>query len=82
MSKHLQIKTLATTLFVMAAVAVFGENRDPVQTFYVPLPEAEVLQALSTIAGGNSNPQPSAPMYSYVSISIFMDDTVIYYDQH
>ena len=70
----------------MTARAADGEilqsaNRPPVQTFYAPLPETSVLQALQSIHGGANWSRPSSPLYSYTSISVFVDGTVIYYDQ-
>ncbi len=79
-----------TTLFALTAtvraagdfeVIERGTNRPPVQTFYVPMPETDLLKVYKTIAGGSTSSTPGDPMYSYTSIAVFMDNTVVYYDQ-
>ena len=58
----------------------------PVQTFYVPFPETEVLSALETIVPPNNScgttggTVPGNPINSITSISISQDDTIVYYD--
>ena len=69
-----------------AKTSEYGTNRAPIQVFYTPLPEEHVYDALRSIWGdyktGTSKfGAPSSPMESYVSIAIFLDNTVIYYDQ-
>ncbi len=64
----------------------YGTNLAPVQVFYVPLPEEHVHGALRSIWGdykpGTSRfGAPESPMESYVYLAIFLDNTVIYYDQ-
>ena len=56
-------------------------NRPPVQTFYLPIPEEDLLQTLTSIHGGASWTLPAEPIESYNSIVVFVDGTVIYYDQ-
>ena len=56
-------------------------NRPPVQTFYRPIPEEDLLQTLTSIHGGASWTLPAEPIESYNSIVVFVDGTVIYYDQ-
>ena len=83
--------TVAAPLAALAADAVpveseYGTNRAPIQVFYTPLPEEHAYDALRSIWGdyktGTSKfGAPSSPMESYVSIAIFLDNTVIYYDQ-
>jgi len=54
-------------------------NPVPVQFFYVPLPEDQILQALQTT---NTNGSASTnPVQTYISIAAIADNTVIYYDQ-
>src|SRR3954470_8808372 len=48
----------------------------PVQTYYLPVPAAQVYQALSTIHTG-----PKPAVSTYTSISVSQDRTHIYYDQ-
>jgi len=51
----------------------------PIQFFYVPLPEEQILQSLQTL---NTNGTSSVnPVQTYISISSIADNTVIYYDQ-
>ncbi len=50
-------------------------NPDPVQTFYVTLPEGDALSVLSTI---NSN--AVTPTYTYFSVAVAADGTWVYYD--
>ena len=64
----------------------YGTNRAPVQVFYVPLPEEHVHSALRSIWGNYKTGTslfgaPESPMESYVSLAVFLDNTVIYYDQ-
>jgi hypothetical protein len=47
-----------------------------VQTYYLPLPEDQVLYVLDAI-----NTAAVSPTYSYISITIVANNTVIYYDQ-
>ena len=57
----------------------------PVQHFYVPLPEDQVLHALRAIYPGNDvctafGPNVANPINTYISISALSDNTIIYYD--
>ena len=56
-------------------------NRPPIQTFYLPIPEEDLLQTLTSIHGGASWTLPAEPVESYNSIVVFVDGTIIYYDQ-
>lgn len=56
-----------------------------VSEFLIPFPEDQVLTALETIFPSVANcnfdvPVPTAPIYSYVSVSAFLDGTIIFYD--
>ncbi|WP_287463411.1 hypothetical protein, partial [Accumulibacter sp.] len=62
----------ATTTFTDSA------NPAPVQLFYVPFPEDQLLAGLQSISG---NTTPTNPMQTYVSIAASSNDTMIYYDQ-
>lgn len=54
----------------------------PVQTFYVPVPEDQRLQAMEAIAGGRTGDYaPRDPIHSILSIAVFANDTQIHYDQ-
>lgn len=50
-------------------------NPDPVQTFYVTLPEGDALTVLSAIHSA-----AVSPTYTYFSIAVAADDTWVYYD--
>lgn len=72
-------------LFLSASAAPAAANPPPVQTFYIPFPEDQVLQSLRSIypgptACGQPSPLPANPVQTYVSISIISDGTIIYYD--
>ena len=64
------------------AMAAGTAGDPPVQFFYVPFPEAQLLLGLQTIASGGSGATPADPMQTYISIAAVANDTVIYYDQH
>jgi len=60
----------------------------PSQTYYVPVPEDQALAALQTLYPGHEicgdtptgNESPAAPVYTYLSISVIADGTVVTYD--
>ncbi|MBY0280140.1 hypothetical protein K2Z84_32810 [Candidatus Binatia bacterium] len=56
-------------------------NPTPVQLFYVPFPEDQLLQGLQAIESGGSGSTPTNPVTTYVSIAVVADGTVLYYDQ-
>lgn len=79
----------AAGLIVFAvALALFGNvdiaqtqtpaNPAPVQTFYVPIDEDDALTSLQNV-GGTS--QSTSPVFTYISIAIGSNGTVVYYDQ-
>ncbi len=71
--------------FFAIAATLQAQNPIPVQTFYLPVPEGQLLQTLRSIEGGTtwigSSQKPSNPIHYYVSISSVADGTVIYYDK-
>lgn len=85
----MQRKTLrsATLLVALALMLSFigaipasaglgpNANPDPVQTFYVTLPEGDALTVLSTI-----NNAAVTPTYTYFSVAVAADATWVYYD--
>jgi uncharacterized repeat protein (TIGR01451 family) len=56
-------------------------NPAPVQTFYVPFPESQLLTGLQAIESGGSGAAPVNPMTTYISISAAAAGTIVYYDQ-
>ena len=67
----------ATLLF--AAVPAFAANPAPVQLFYVPFPEDQLLQGLQAIERRPA--RPTNPVTTYISIAAVANNTIIYYDQ-
>ncbi len=56
-----------------------------VQEYYVPFPEDQVYQALTEIFPGASScdvnvPEVGEPIYTVISISAYLDSTIIYFD--
>ncbi|MFC2173624.1 hypothetical protein ACFLU6_13490, partial [Acidobacteriota bacterium] len=60
-------------LFAGPALAA---NPAPAQTYYVPMPEAQVHSAYSALYGASDD-----PMHTVISISTAADGALIYYDQ-
>ena len=60
---------------IFASNTFTDSNPAPVQTFYVPFDEADVLTALGTIGSGAAN-----PIQTYLAIAVGFDGTFIYYD--
>ena len=56
------------------------------QSYYIPLPENQIFDALQTIFPGNETcsttgaPEVQSPIATYISIATVADNTVIYYD--
>ncbi|HPO57015.1 MAG TPA: SdrD B-like domain-containing protein [Ignavibacteriaceae bacterium] len=55
-------------------------NPVPVQYFYLPFPENQILTYMRTITAGQGT-YPSNPIQSYISISAIANHTIIYFDQ-
>ncbi len=53
----------------------------PVQFFYVPLPENELLTFFRAVENGGPSDAPTEPITGYVTITAVADGTIIYYDQ-
>lgn len=62
-------------------VAAANPNPAPVQFFYVPFPEDQLLLGLQTIESGGPSTAPTNPVTTYVSIAAVSSNTIIYYDQ-
>lgn len=52
----------------------------PVQIYYVSMPEADALTIFQQVNNSSGNTAYS-PMYTYFSIAIAVDGTIVYYDQ-
>lgn len=63
------------------AIKAQTSNPVPVQFFYVPLPEEQILQALQTVNTSSGGITSTNPVQTYISIASIADNTVIYYDQ-
>ena len=74
----LMIAMLVNMLFIQTAqpVAAAG-NLVPVQTYYVPFPESQLLQGLQGILPTG----PVNPVTTYISLAAVAGNTIIYYDQ-
>lgn len=53
----------------------------PVQFFYVPLPENQLLTFFTAVENGGPSDAPAGPITGYVTITAVADGTIIYYDQ-
>ena len=56
-------------------------NPTPVQLFYIPFPEDQLLQGLQAIQATGSGLVPANPVTTLVSIAAVADGTIVYYDQ-
>lgn len=72
----------------VAALGIFahGEialaaNPAPVQLFYMPFPEDQLLTGLQAIENGGPSNAPTNPVTTYISIAAVANGTIIYYDQ-
>ena len=72
--------TLISVLLATSALLTGGEalavNPTPVQLFYVPFPEDQLLQGLQQINAAN----PTNPVTTYIALSVVADGTIVYYD--
>ena len=66
---------LATLLGLVMAPSA---QAAPVQFYYIPFPEAQLLTAFRSVAGDTT---PSSPITSYITITAVGNGTIIYYDQ-
>ena len=74
----------AVTLATLTAAPERGvaqTNPVPVQCFYVPFPEDQLLQGLQAIEFGGPGNAPADPVTTYISIAAIADGTIVYYDQ-
>jgi uncharacterized repeat protein (TIGR01451 family) len=85
--RHWLTLTALVGLILLFSQTTFAANPPPVQTFYVPLPEDQIFNALTSIFPGNSVcgysssiPNVQNPINTYVSIATIGDGTVVYYD--
>jgi len=76
-TRHL-IASLGAMVLLLGSSLAFAVNPAPVQLFYMPFPEDQLLQGLQAIAG---NTTPSDPITTYISIAAVANGTIVYYDQ-
>ena len=77
------MKLFAYTLLSSALTATSVAAQplpDPVQTYFVPLPEQDLFDLFTDIAVGLPNGTVSGNVNTVISIAIAADDTIIYYD--
>jgi uncharacterized repeat protein (TIGR01451 family) len=67
---------LSTGLGLVLAPTALAANPEPVQYYYVPFPETDLLSAFSSI-----NAAAVTPITSYIGITAIAAGTLIYYDQ-
>ena len=67
---------LAAGLGLASAPAALAVNPEPVQYYYVPFTETQLLSAFSAI-----NADAITPITSYIGITAIASGTLIYYDQ-
>ncbi len=65
----------------LAATSFTDANPVPVQFFYVPFPEDQLLTGLQAIENGGGGDTPISPVTTYISIAAVANNTIIYYDQ-
>lgn len=61
--------------------AYAADNPAPVQTYYLPFPEDQLLLGLQAIENGGAGNTPASPVTNYVSLACIANGTYIYYDQ-
>lgn len=74
--RGLAVVAAVMALILLATQVAFAANPPPVQIFYVPIDEDDALTSLQEISTN-----PVSPVYSYISLSIGTDGTIVYYDQ-
>ena len=84
--RHITACLAACVGALLAAVMARAAPPPPVQIYYVPVPEEQVLAALTAIYPGPvvcgvAAPAVTTPIHTYLAISIISADTLIYYDQ-
>jgi len=72
---------LGALALLLAGSAASAANPTPVQLFYVPFPEDELLQGLQAIESGGPSNAPTNPVTTYISIAAVANNTIVYYDQ-
>jgi hypothetical protein len=65
------------TALVLSLGLASAAQATPVQFYYVPFPEDQLLNAFQSINAAN----PTEPITSYITITAVADDTVLYWDQ-
>jgi uncharacterized repeat protein (TIGR01451 family) len=80
-------KRAVVLLFGLVVAALLGLGLAPaamampVQFFYVPFPEDQLLAMLTAVELGGSGNAPAEPITSYITITAVASGTIIYYDQ-
>ncbi len=65
-------------VLLLGGPAVWAANPPVVQTYYIPLPENQLLKMFQDIA--TVTPSAASPIFSNISISPIANETIIYYD--
>ncbi len=83
----MSLRQLLAVIFALVLVTLgqtnpaAAANPTPVQYFYVPFPEDQLLAGLQAIELGGSESAPVDPVQTYISIAAIANDTIVYYDQ-
>jgi len=67
---------LMAAVMLSLSLTAYADNPPPIQTYYVLLPEEQVLNSLVTLYSGTDG-----DIHTVISIAPVADGTVIYYDQ-
>ena len=71
---------ILSALALVGIVRIAAAAAPPVQFFYAPFPEDQLLAGLQAIESGGPDVDPVAPMQTYISLAAIADGTIIYYD--
>ena len=77
----LMAMVLMSVLLAGAQLPASAANPPPVQLFYVPFPEDQLLLGLQAIEFGGPGIVPTDPVWVYISIAAIANNTLIYYDK-
>src|SRR5258705_5001089 len=78
---RLLVATLGGILLLLHTSFALAVNPAPVQVFYMPFPEDQLLTGLQAIESGGPSAAPTNPVTTYISLAAVSSNTIIYYDQ-
>jgi uncharacterized repeat protein (TIGR01451 family) len=83
-AKRRAVGLLFGLLFALLAILMLAPSSAlamPVQFFFVPFPEDQLLTMMTAVELGGPSNAPAEPITSYITITAVADGTIIYYDQ-